>query len=74
MAGDVLSAGEEPARLRHLVSVLQLRAQLPESRCDAKDDRRRNRRVPLPVGWLRIPAAGRRPDMLGITTVGLVRR
>ena len=49
------------------MSVLQLGAQLPDGRRDAKDDRPRNRRVPLPVGWLRIPATGRRPDVLGIT-------
>ena len=66
--GDILSAGEEAVRLGHLVSVLELGAQLPDSRCDAKDNRPRNRRVFLPVGRLRIPTTGRRPDMLGITT------
>lgn len=63
---DILSAGEEAAWLGHLVSEFALGAQVPRQGCDADDDGAEDGGVCLPVGGLSVPAAGWRPDVLGI--------
>lgn len=67
---DVLSAGEEPARLGHLVAVLALGADSPGHADDADEDEAHDGRVGLPVCGLRIPTTGRRPDVLGVSACG----
>ncbi len=71
--GDVLSAREESAGLGHLVSVFALGAQGPCQGCDAEDDSHEDGSVGFPVGGLRVPATGGRPDVLGVSssTLGL---
>jgi len=69
MLDDLLapvSTREKPARLRHARAHLALGAQPPKGSGDAERNRHHHRRICLPVGWLRVPAAGRRPDVLWI--------
>jgi hypothetical protein len=68
--GDVLSAGEEAALLGHLVAVLALRGYGPGHADDAGEDEADDGGVALPVGGLRIPTTGRRPDVLGVPVRG----
>ena len=67
---DVLSAGEEPALLRHLVAVLALCGNTPGHADDADKDEANDGSVALPVGGLRIPTTGWRPDVLGVPVCG----
>ena len=67
---DVLSAGEEAALLGHLVAVLALFGNGPGHADDADEDEADDGRVALPVGGLRIPTTGRRPDVLGVPAGG----
>jgi hypothetical protein len=48
-------------RLWHFVAYFALSADLPEYCCDAKDYRRHDGRVRLPIMWLRIPATWESP-------------
>lgn len=52
------------------MAVLSVGAQLPHQGCDTEDDDAEDGRVGLPVGRLRIPTTGRRPDVLRITRRG----
>lgn len=72
MRGNTLSAREETPWLGHLVAVLQLGVDLPHNCRDAKDGQARDRRVALPVVGLSVPAARRRPDVLGVSATVLV--
>jgi hypothetical protein len=68
----VLSAGKEAARLGHLVAVLSVCADHPGHSDDAAHDEAHDGRVGLPVGGLRVPTTGRRPDVLWVSAA--VRR
>lgn len=61
-----ISAREESAGLGHLMSELSLGAQVECQSGDAEDDGHADGGVRFPVGGLRIPATGRRPDVLGV--------
>jgi hypothetical protein len=63
----VLSAGEEATRLGHLVAVLSVCADHPGHSDDAAHDEAHDGRVGLPVGGLRVPTTGRRPDVLWVS-------
>lgn len=63
---DVLSAGKERVLLGHDISVLPFGAELPRAGHDAQHDDTRDGRVGPPIGRLRVPTTGRRPDVLGI--------
>jgi hypothetical protein len=64
--GCVLPTREEPVWQRHLVSVFLLGAHGPDHGCDSDEDSAQDGRVGFPVGGLRIPATGGRPDVLGV--------
>ena len=66
---NILSAGIEATRLGHLVTVLQLGANLPDRSSDEEDNAAEDGRVLLPVGRLSVPTTRRRPDVLGIAGV-----
>jgi hypothetical protein len=53
------------------MAVFPLGAQLPHQGRDAEDDDAEDGRVGLPVGRLRIPTTGRRPDVLGVAKGGV---
>jgi hypothetical protein len=57
--------------LGHLVAVFPVGAQLPHHGRDAEDDDAEDGRVGLPVGRLRVPTTGRRPDVLGVARRGI---
>ena len=73
MRRHVLSARIEATCFGHLMAVLSVGAQLPHQGCDTEDDDAEDGRVGLPVGRLRIPTTGRRPDVLGVARRGRCR-
>lgn len=68
---NVLSAGEEPALLRHHVAHLLLGADLPDNGNNTGHDGTDDGGVTLPVRGLGVPTTGRRPDVLGVAIVGI---
>lgn len=64
---DVLSAGEEAVLPRHNVAHLLLGADPPDNGNGAEHDGADDGGVQLPVRGLRVPATGRRPDVLRVT-------
>jgi hypothetical protein len=64
--GCVLPTREEPVWQRHLVSVFLLGTHGPDHSCDSDEDGAQDGCVGFPVGGLRIPATGGRPDVLGV--------
>lgn len=62
----LLATWEKPVWLRHLVSVFPLRTNFPCKSCDPKYNKTHHCSVRFPVVRLRIPATGRRPDVLRI--------
>lgn len=69
-ARNALSAWIEAISLGHPVPEFFVGAQLPRQSGDAEDDETKDGRVGLPVGRLRVPTTGRRPDVLGIASEG----
>lgn len=67
MVMDSLSAGEESARLGHLVAMFPLSAETPSHSSNADKDGTHHCSVCSPVRRLRVPASGGRPDFLGVT-------
>lgn len=62
----VLSAREEATLLGHFIAVLAVRADHPGHADYAAYDEAHDGGVCFPVGRLRIPTSGRRPDVLGV--------
>lgn len=58
------------AHLRHLVPELAVGAHAPRHGGDTEDDAHHDGRVGAPVGRLCVPAAGGRPDVLGVAVCG----
>lgn len=65
--GHLLSARMPILWLRLACPRLTLGAELPSGGRDADHDDAHNQRVKPPVGRLRVPAAGWRPDVLGVS-------
>lgn len=62
----VLSAREELVLARHLVAVLELRAEVPDASDNESHDTANNGCVGPPVGRLGVPTTSRRPDVLRV--------
>lgn len=64
--GDLLSAGEEPAGLGHLVTVLPLSTEAEGDRSDTNHKGAHDCGVDPPVGRLGIPTTSGGPNFLGV--------
>ena len=69
----VLSAREESVAFGHLVAILAVCAQHPGHSDDAAEGEAYDGGVGFPVGGLGVPTTGRRPDVLGVSELSIMR-